>query len=208
MSMKLVSRAVGAVLATATFAALAAAAPVKYTTNKDHTEVGFDVRHFFGKVHGRFATFAGTIVFDEAKPENISVDATADAKSIWTGNDRRDADLRSPNFFAADSFPTLSFKSTKVTPAGKNQYKIAGNLTMRGVTKPVVFDAEFLGAGAVGADGHSWGGKAGFSATTVVNRKDFGISWNKVLDNGGMMLGDNVTIVLSIEGDQAQDAAK
>ncbi len=193
-----------ALVAVASMASLAAAAPAKYTVDTAHSEVGFDVRHLFSKVHGRFNTFQGTIVFDAADPSKISVDATAEAKSIWTDNEKRDGHLRSADFFAADSFPTLSFKSTKVTAAGKNKYKIAGDLTMRGVTKPVVFDGEFLGAGAVGVGGQSWGGKAGFTATAVVNRKDFGINWNKVLDNGGMMLSDDVTIVLNIEGNEAK----
>jgi polyisoprenoid-binding protein YceI len=206
--MKFAPRLVLAALALVATTAVVNAAPAKYSVDKDHTEVGFDVRHFFNKVHGRFNAFAGTIVFDEANPANISVDATAETKSIWTDNDRRDAHLRSADFFAADSFPTLSFKSTKVSAAGKNKYKVDGNLTLRGVTKPVSFDGEFLGAAAVGAGGQSWGGKAGFTATTVVNRKDFGINWNKVLDNGSLMLDDKVTIVLNIEGNLVQDAAK
>ncbi len=185
-------------------ASFATAAPVKYALDKDHSEVGFDVRHFFSKVHGRFNAFAGTIVFDEQNPANIAVDANVEAKSIWTDNEKRDGHLRSADFFAVDSFPTLSFKSTKVTTAGIKKYKVAGNLTLRGVTKPVVFDAEFIGAGAVGVGGQSWGNKAGFTATTVINRKDYGINWNKVLDNGGLMLDDDVTIVLNLEGNQTK----
>ena len=194
-----------ALVATASFAS---AAPVKYTVDPAHSEIGFDIRHLFSKVHGRFNGFQGAITFDDKTPANISVDATADAKTIWTDNDKRDAHLRSADFFATDSFPTLSFKSTKVTAAGDKKYKIAGNLTMRGVTRPVVFDAEFLGAGQVGVGGQSWGGKAGFTATTVVNRQDYRINWNKTLDNGGLMLDDNVTLVLNIEANQVADAAK
>jgi polyisoprenoid-binding protein YceI len=190
-----------ALAATASFAA---AESVKYTVDQAHSEVGFDIRHFFSKVHGRFNTFQGTIVFDPKNPAATSVDATADAKSIWTDNEKRDGHLRSADFFAADSFPVLSIKSTKVTSAGEGKYKVAGDLTLRGVTKPVVFDAEFLGAGAVGVGGQNWGTKAGFSATTVINRQDFGIKWNKVLDSGGMMLDDKVTLVLNLEANQAQ----
>lgn len=197
-----------ALVALAVSSALASAAPVKYTVDPAHSEIGFDIRHLFSKVHGRFNTFQGSIVFDEKSPANISVDATADAKSIWTDNEKRDGHLRSADFFAADSFPTLSFKSTKVTAAGDKKYRIAGDLTMRGVTRPVVFDAEFLGAGQVGVGGQSWGGKAGFSATTVVNRQDFRINWNKTLDNGGLMLDDKVTLVLNLEASQVPDAAK
>ncbi|HTR96758.1 MAG TPA: YceI family protein [Candidatus Acidoferrales bacterium] len=202
--MKLTRLAALTPLALVALAASASAAPVKYTVDKDHTEVGFVVRHVFSQVHGRFNDFQGTIVFDDQNPANISVDATAEAKSVWTNNDHRDAHLRTADFFAVDSFPTLSFKSTKVTPDGKGKYKVAGNLTLRGVTKPVVFDAEFLGAGDFGIGGHSMGNKAGFTATTVINRKDYGINWNKMLDNGGWMLDDNVTIELNIEGNSAQ----
>ena len=195
-------------VALAAAASLASAAPVKYTIDQAHSEIGFDIRHLFSKVHGRFNTFQGAITFDEKTPANISVDATADARTIWTDNDKRDAHLRSADFFATDSFPTLSFKSTKVTAAGDKKYKIAGNLTMRGVTRPVVFDGEFLGAGQVGVGGQSWGGKAGFTATTVVNRQDYRINWNKVLDNGGLMLDDKVTLVLNIEANEETAPAK
>jgi polyisoprenoid-binding protein YceI len=184
------------------------AAPVKYTVDKPHSEIGFDVRHFFSKVHGRFEDFQGTIVFDSEDPSKISVDASAVTGSISTDNEKRDGHLKSADFFDAENHPSLTFKSTKVTKAGTDKYKIAGDLTMRGVTKPVTFDAEFLGAGAVGIGGQSMGAKAGFTATTVVNRKDFGISWNKTLDNGSLMLADDVTIVLNIEANQVVDEAK
>jgi polyisoprenoid-binding protein YceI len=197
-----------ALVALAAGTSLASAAPVKYTVDGAHSEIGFDIRHIFSRVHGRFGKFQGTIVFDDKTPANISVDATADAKSITTDNEKRDGHLRGADFFATDSFPTLTFKSTEVTAAGDKKYRIAGNLTMRGVTRPVVFDAEFLGAGQVGVGGQNWGGKAGFTATTVVNRQDFRISWNRTLDNGGLMLDDKVTLVLNIEADQAPDAAK
>ena len=206
--MKTVLRLALALLSLAAFTAVASAAPVKYTIDKAHTEVGFDIRHFFSKVHGRFNDFQGTLVFDDKTPANISVDASAATTSIWTDNDRRDNHLRSADFFDAEKNPTLTFKSTKVTANGKNKYKVAGDLTLRGVTKPVVFDAEFLGAGEVAAGGQSMGSKAGFTATTTINRQDYGIKWNKALDNGGMMLDDNVTIVLNIEGNQVQDEKK
>lgn len=199
--MKKVLRPALATLALLAVASAAFAAPVKYTIDKPHSEIGFDVRHFFTKVHGRFTDFQGTIVFDDADPSKISVDASAVTASISTNNEKRDGHLQSPDFFDAANHPALTFKSTKVTAAGKGKYKVAGDLTMRGATKPVVFDAEFLGAG---------NRKAGFTATTVVNRKDFGINWNKVLDNGSVMLADDVTISLSIEANEvtAEAAAK
>ena len=200
--MKHVLRPALAALALLVAASSAFAAPAKFTIDKAHTEVGFDVRHFFTKVHGRFNDFSGTIVFDETDPSKISVEATAVTASISTDNEKRDGHLRSADFFDAEKNPAITFKSSKVTPSGKNKYKIAGDFTMRGVTKPVVFDAEFLGAGATGM-----GTKAGFAATTVVNRKDFGIVWNKALDNGGMMLGEEVTITLNVEANQVVEEA-
>lgn len=186
-------------LAIAASASVVAAAPRTWKVDPKHTEVGFEVRHFFSKVHGRFREVEGSIVFDEADVSAIKVDATVKAGSVDTGNDNRDADLRSDHFFDVANHPTLTFKSTKVAKSGKNTYKVTGDLTMRGVTKSVVFDAEFLGAAPVGVDGQSWGQKAGFEATTVVNRKDFGINWNQKLDNGGWMVDDMVKIILSIE---------
>lgn len=200
--MKNVLRPAFAALAMLVVASAAFAAPAKYAIDKTHTEVGFDVRHFFTKVHGRFNDFQATILFDEKDPSKISVDASAVTASISTDNEKRDGHLRSADFFDAEKYPALTFKSTKVTANGKNKYKIAGDLTMRGVTKPVVFDAEFLGAGATGM-----GTKAGFAATAVVNRKDFGINWNKALDNGGMVLSDDVTLVINLEANQVKEEA-
>ena len=191
-------------VAALTLASPAVAAPVTWKVDPAHTEVGFDVRHFFTKVHGVFHDAQGTIVFDEQDPTAIKVDASARVASVDTGNRNRDSDLQTPDFFNAATDSILSFRSTKVEKTGKSKYKVTGDLTMRGVTKQVVFDAEFLGSSTVSIEGKSWGAKAGFSATTVVNRQDYGIKWNKALDNGGMMVGDDVTITLNIEGSKAQ----
>jgi polyisoprenoid-binding protein YceI len=164
-----------------------------------HSEVGFSVRHFFSRVPGRFNTFEGTVLLDEKNLAASSVDVTIQTASIFTNQERRDGHLRSPDFFYADSFPTLTFKSTKVTPGTEGALKIEGNLTMRGVTKPVVLDGHFLGAGSLSMGGQSAGYRASFDATTKVNRKDYGISWNKVLDQGGTMLGDDVAITIGVE---------
>lgn len=194
------------------FAALAAtsavAAPLNMTVDKSHSEVGFDVRHLFAKVHGRFNDFSADIVLDQANLANSSVNATVQAATIWTDNERRDGHLKSEDFFAAEKYPTLTFKSTKIAPAGKDKFKMTGDLTMRGVTKSVTFDGEILGVGAVGVGGQSWGTRGGFTATTVINRKDFGINWNKTLDNGGLMLSDEVTITLNIEAQEKQPEKK
>ncbi len=189
-------------------ASAASAAPQAYDIDPVHSQVGFSVRHFFSKVPGQFKQFSGTILADEKDPAASSVEVTIQTASIFTDNERRDAHLRSPDFFAADSFPAITFKSTKVTPAGKDRYKVAGNLTMRGVTRPVVLDMEFLGKGEVSVGGQSMGVKAGFDATTTLDRQDYGIRWNKALDQGGVMLGDDVTVNLHVEATLRAPAAK
>lgn len=189
-------------------ATAASAAPQTYDIDTVHSQVGFSVRHFFSRVPGHFKQFSGVILADEKDPAASSVEVTIQTASIFTDNDRRDAHLRGSDFFAADSFPTITFKSTKVTPAGKDRYKVAGNLTMRGVTRSVVLDMEFLGKGEVSVGGQSMGVKAGFDATTTLNRQDYGIRWNKTLDQGGVMLGDDVAVSLHIEATLRAPATK
>lgn len=183
-----------AVLALLGTAAVAAAEPMPYKIDPNHTLVGFHIRHFFAKVAGRFKDFSGIINFDEKDLAASSVDVTIQTASINTENERRDADLRGPNFFLADSFPTITFKSTKVVPGPNNSALVSGDLTMRGVTKPVTLEANFLGS--MPAMGRKI---AGFDAKTTINRKDFNINWNRVLDQGGTMLGDDVAIELQVE---------
>jgi len=175
------------------------AAPQTFDIDPVHSQVGFTVRHLFSKVPGHFKQFSGTILADEKNPSASSVDVTIQTASIFTDNDQRDAHLRSPDFFAADSFPTITFKSTKVAPSGRDRYKVTGKLTMRGVTRTVVLDMEFLGKGAVSLGGQSMGTKAGFDATTTLNRQDYGIRFNKTLDQGGLMIGDEVAVDLHVE---------
>ena len=172
---------------------------ITFTLDRAHTEVGFDVQHFFTKVHGRFTDFGGTIVADPANIAASSVSVTIRDSSIFTANDRRDAHLRTSDFFWVEKYPEITFKSTKVVPGKDDKhFQVEGDLTIRGVAKPVTLDAEFLGMGPVGIGGNSMGTQAGFHATTTVDRKDFGIVWNKALDQGGMMLGDEVAITLDV----------
>ena len=192
-------------LAAWALAAFAIALPVTsaramtFTLDRAHTEVGFDIQHFFTKVHGRFTDFGGTIEADTKDIAGSSVNVTIRDSSIFTANDRRDAHLRTADFFWVEKYPEITFKSTKVVPGKDDKhFQVVGDLTMRGVTKPVTLDAEFLGMGGVGIGGNSMGTQAGFHATTTLNRKDFGIVWNKALDQGGMMLGDDVTITLDV----------
>jgi polyisoprenoid-binding protein YceI len=174
------------------------AAATSYKVDDAHTSVTFSVRHLFTNVEGRFKTFEGQIDFDPAAPEKTTVKGTIDAASIDTNVQKRDDHLRSPDFFDVAKHPKIEFVSTGVSDVDKtkNTGKIQGNLTMHGVTKPVVLDAQFLGAAT-----DPWGNKkAGFTASTVVNRKDFGLGWNQALESGGVLVGEEVTIRLNVEG--------
>lgn len=184
-------------------AALSAAAAV-YEIDASHSTVGFKIRHVVTKTSGRFTKFSGTISYEAGKPAAWTVTADIDPASINTDNEKRDGHLRSPDFFDTAKFPKMSFKSVKVTDAKGDSAKLHGELTMHGVTKPVVLDLEFTGAGK-----DPWGNeKAGFSAKGKLNRKDFGIVWNKAVDNGGFILGDEVEINLEIEADAVKPAKK
>lgn len=167
-----------------------------FTIDASHSSVGFSIRHFVSKVQGRFNEVEGTFNYDEKNPKVWAAQATIPAKSINTGNEKRDEHLRSADFFDAAKFPTLTFKSTNVTDAKGNKAKLHGDLTMHGVTKPVVLDLDIAGT-----EKDPWGGtRLGATATGVVNRKDFGIIYNKVLDSGKLMLGEDVEITINIEG--------
>jgi len=181
----------------------APAATESFVIDPAHSSVTFRIRHLVGKTPGSFTDFGGTVTFDPADPTTGRVEATIQATSIDTHNDKRDDHLRSPDFFDAATHPTITFKSTKVTRAGE-AYKLSGDLTMHGVTKPVTLDLQVLGVGP------GFAGKvAGFEARGVLQRKDFGISWNRALDAGSLVLGDEVEIVITVEaGVQTQAAAK
>lgn len=185
-------------------AAVAAAEPQTLRIDPGHSTVGFSIRHFFSRVSGRFKDFSGTVQFDEKNLAASSVDVTIQAASIDTGHERRDGDLRSANFFNVDSIPTITFKSTKVVPGPEKSFLIYGDLTMHGVTKPVTLEANVLGVGQVGMGGRNRT-IAGFEAKTTIDRKDFGIVWNRALDQGGTMLGDDVAINLGVEASPPPD---
>jgi polyisoprenoid-binding protein YceI len=177
----------------------AAAAPLfaadTFTIDKAHSDASFTIRHFVSKVHGRFGDFDGAIQIDAAKPEASSVVFTIKTASISTNDPKRDDHLRTPDFFDAAKFPELTFKSSKVAPAGKDRYDVTGTLTMRGVSKEITIPVAFLGYAK-----DPWGNeRAGFELSTKLNRKDYGINWNKVLDAGGTMLGDDVDVTVSLE---------
>ena len=162
-----------------------------------HSSVGFQVNHMvISKVNGKFDSFNGTINFDGKDFSKASVVVNIDPKTIDTDNERRDGHLKSPDFFAADSLPEMKFVSTSIKPLGENKFQMVGDVTMRGVTKPVTLDGEFRGT--VAAMG---GTKAGFSAKGTINRQDWGVSWNKTLDAGGFVVSDNVDLLIEVEAD-------
>jgi polyisoprenoid-binding protein YceI len=173
-------------------------APAVWTIDNTHSGVGFQIRHFVSKVRGKFKDVKGTITADESAWQNAMVDVEISTASISTDNDRRDTHLRSPDFFAADSFPTIRFRSTRVERSGDNA-KIFGDLTIRGVTKPVVLDGTFTGVMK-----SAQGDRVGFEASTTINRLDYGVKWNRAAEAGGAMLGDEVKIEINIEAVRAK----
>ena len=151
------------------------------------------MRHLLGRVNGTFGEWGGTIAIDQARPANSRVDVTIKTATIDTKNAQRDTHLRSADFFAADSFPTIAFRSTKVVTQGKT-VKVYGELTMRGVTKPVVLSGEFGGTFK-----DPWGKtRTAFTASTTIDRQQFGVSFNKAVETG-TMLGDDVQIEIALE---------
>lgn len=168
---------------------------VKWQIDVNHSEVSFRVRHFVSRVPGTFKVWNGTILADPSDLTGGSVEVSIQTGSIDTRNERRDAHLRSPDFFAADSFPTITFKSTKVE-ARNNALTISGDLTIRGVTKPVVLTGEYVGTTGTPEPSKQ---RIGFTATTKINRMDFGVKWNRAVEGGGVMLGDDVDVTINIE---------
>jgi polyisoprenoid-binding protein YceI len=184
---------------------LAVASPIwAETWNVDpaHSGVQFSIRHFFTPVPGRFNDFTGTIVYDAAKPAEASVEFTVQASSIDTQNGDRDNHLRSPDFFDVEKHPTWTFKSTGVKPAGEGKLNVTGDLTIHGMTKKVTIPVAILGALET-----PMGHRAGFSTEFTIDRKEYGVSWNRALDSGGAILGEDVKIEINIEAVKAQAAA-
>jgi polyisoprenoid-binding protein YceI len=170
-----------------------------WTIDPVHSEIGFAVRHLMvSKIRGRFLEYTATITTAENMFDS-HVEAEIEMASIDTGNDLRDNDLRSNNFFDVPTNPKMTFRSTGIRPDGAD-FLLDGDLTVRGVTKSVTLKVEF---GGFGPDPYG-GTRAGFSATTEINRHDFGVSGNAVLEGGGVMIGDKVTISLEIEAVRSQ----
>ena len=167
-----------------------------YALDASHSQVGFAVRHLMvSKTRGRFSDFAGTIQIGE-NPLDSSVEVTIQAASIDTRDEQRDGHLRSGDFFDAEAYPTLSYASRSVRPAGKDgQYVVEGDLTIKGVTQPVPLELTYEGGAT-----DPWGGvRVGFSAKAELDREAFGLSWNQALETGGVLVGKKVTIEIEAE---------
>lgn len=174
-----------------------------YTVDKAHSEVLFSVRHMgVSRVTGRFNDFAGTITGDPAKPETSSVEFTIKATSIDTNDAGRDKHLRSADFFDVEKHPEITFKGSKITAKGQNKYDVAGTLTMHGVSKEVTLPVTMAGP-VKDPRGNE---KVGFETTLPLNRKDYGITWNRALDAGGVVVSDEVQVTVNLEAAKAKPA--
>ena len=188
-------------LSAALFATPAVVAGDVFVVDTPHSEAAFQVRHFVTKVRGRFNDFTGTINVDRANPAASSVELKINAASLDTAHPGRDKHLRSADFFDVEKYPEITFKSTSIVPRGQDRYDVTGLFTMHGVTKEITVPVSFLGF-----MGSGQGEKAGFSADFTLNRKDYGILWNRALDAGGTVLGDEVFVSVNIEANPPKPA--
>jgi len=171
-------------------------ASTTWNIDTSHSAIHFSVRHMVvSKTRGRFTKFSGQIAFDPDDAAKSSVQVTIEPGSVDTADAQRDAHLRSSDFFDVEKFPSASFRSTRVEDLGGDKYRITGELQVRDVVKPVSFDAIFEGSAK-----DPWGGeRAGFSGTLSLDRRDYGLTWNKLLETGGVVVGDRVDLVLEVE---------
>ena len=185
--------------AATTVPSLTAPAATKWTIDKPHSMVKFSVNHMVvSEVEGSFKSFDGT--FENNKPDysDGKISFTIDVSSLSTDNENRDKHLKSDDFFNAEKFPTIKFESTSFTPLGNNKYKLAGNLTIRDVTRPVTLDVTY--GGTITTQGKT---KIGFKATTTVNRFDYNLKWNKATETGGLVVSKEVEITVKVEMNKA-----
>jgi polyisoprenoid-binding protein YceI len=184
-----------------------AAAPLsaQYDVDPAHSQVLFKVRHLgISTVTGEFKDFTATFDVDPEDLSTLKAEATIDTASVDTREPDRDKHLKSADFFDVETHPQIRFVSTKAEPVSASEVKLHGNLTIRGVTKPVVLDAEFGGTVVDGRGNH----RAAFTAETKINRKDFGVSWNRTLDAGGLVVGEEVTIQIELEAIRKKEATQ
>jgi len=175
-------------------------APTKWTIDKVHSNVKFTVTHLvISEVEGYFKIFDGTVEHSKPDFSDAKINFTVDVNSINTDNENRDKHLKSDDFFNAEKFPQMKFESTSFTPLGNNKYKLAGNLTIRDVTKPVTFDVTYGGTANMGNTV-----KSGFKAKTTINRFDYNLKWDRATEAGGLVVGKDVDITVNAELNQAK----
>ena len=174
-----------------------------WTIDASHSSIHFIARHMvITKVRGSFKSFKGALELDDADMTKSKIDVTIDAASIDTAEEKRDAHLKSADFFDVEKFPTLTFKSKSITKKG-DAYEVLGDLTIHGVTKEVVLATQFEGKGK-----DPWGGeRVAFEAKTKVDREDFGLKWNQVLEAGGLLVSNKIDIELEVQAIKAQAKA-
>ncbi len=167
-----------------------------YKIDPAHSSANFVIRHLMiTNVRGAFSKVEGTVIWDSAAPAQSSIDATIDATTLSTQDAGRDAHVKGAEFLDVDQFPTFTFKSTKVDPAGDGEFNVAGTLTIRGVSKPVTLKVE----GPTAESKDPWGNsRIGASATTKIKRSDFGLTWNAAVETGGVVLGDELKIEIEL----------
>ncbi|GAB4335253.1 MAG: YceI family protein [Calditrichia bacterium] len=184
------------IIALLTLVFVSAVLAADYDIDKSHTNIGFKVRHMvIAKVNGNFSDYSGQISFDPNAPEKSSISVTIQVASISTENEKRDAHLKSPDFFDAAKYPTITFVSKSVKKTADKKYVAVGDLTIRGVTKAIELPFEVTGMVK-----DPWGNeRMGIEASTTINRQDFGVSWNKTLDAGGVVVSDDVEIIIEAE---------
>ena len=175
-------------------------AATKWSIDKVHSNVKFTVTHLvISEVEGYFKIFEGTMEHSQPDYSDAKINFSVDVSSINTDNENRDKHLKSDDFFNAEKFPQMKFESTSFTPQGGNKYKLAGNLTIRDVTKPVTFDVTYGGiANAMNTV------KSGFKAKTTINRFDYGLKWDRATEAGGMVVGKDVEVVVNAELNQVK----
>lgn len=167
-----------------------------WTIDTTHSEVTFKVKHLvISTVTGKFKSFEGTVESDKEDFSDAKVKFSVDINSIDTGNEGRDGHLKSPDFFDAEKFPAMSFESTSLANQGGGEYEVTGNLTIKGVTKPVVLDVEF---GGIQKDFYG-NTVAGFEVSGKINRQDFGLTWSAVTETGGIVVSDEVKLHINVE---------
>ncbi len=180
-----------------TLAAVAGLQAATYEIDSAHSSANFKIRHLMiSNVRGAFSKVSGTVNFDPKNLAASKVDASVDVNTVNTREEKRDGHLKSPDFFDVAKFPSMSFKSKKFAAAGAGKYKVTGDLTIHGVTKEVVLDLADVTPESKGMAGEM---RIGGQASTKINRKDFGLTWNKSMDGGGVVVGDEVEITLDLE---------